>query len=162
MLNRLKTSLADVLTSTASEKDGPSENKNSGEISCGIAVSKYKKLGSSTASSHKTVIGLKSPEYHLMMRSLDSVLLKRLRDGDEELKMEAEDDPMGVFKRILEELNLDAKFNGIRANECDRKIILLSISTSLETIVFGTASTEEDACKVAATNALEHLKLMSA
>jgi RISC-loading complex subunit TARBP2 len=126
MLNRLQTSHADVLTSTASEKCGPSENKNSGEI------------------------------------SFDSVLLKRLRDGDKELKMEAEDDPMGVLKRILEELNLCAEFKGIGANEYYQKIIVLSISTNLESMVFGTASTEEDACKLAATNALEHLKLMSA
>jgi hypothetical protein len=32
--------------------------------------------------------------------------------------MEAENDPMGVLKRILEELNLDAEFNGIGTNDC--------------------------------------------
>jgi hypothetical protein len=42
-------------------------------------VSKYKELGSVTASSRKTVIGLKISEYHLMMKSLNSILLKRLR-----------------------------------------------------------------------------------
>jgi hypothetical protein len=31
--------------------------------------------------------------------------------------MEAEDDPMDVLKRILEELNLDAEFSGIAAIE---------------------------------------------
>ncbi|PNF43467.1 Interferon-inducible double-stranded RNA-dependent protein kinase activator A-like protein A [Cryptotermes secundus] len=161
MLNRLKSSLADVLASTAGEKDGPSESRKSGEISSGIAVSKYKELGSHTLGGRKTVIGLKISEYHLMMKNLDSVLLKRLKDGNEDLKMEAEDDPMGVLKRILEELNLDAEFNGIGTIECDQKTILLSISTSLQSVVFGTATTEEEACKMAATNALEHLKLMS-
>jgi hypothetical protein len=42
-------------------------------------VSKYKELGSVTASSRKTVIGLKISEYHLMMKNLDSIMLKRLR-----------------------------------------------------------------------------------
>jgi hypothetical protein len=32
--------------------------------------------------------------------------------------MEAEDDPMDVLKRILEELNLDAEFSGLGTNEC--------------------------------------------
>jgi hypothetical protein len=34
--------------------------------------------------------------------------------------------------------------------------------TSLESVVFGMAETKEDACKMAATNALEHLKIMIA
>jgi hypothetical protein len=41
-------------------------------------------------------------------------------------------------------------------------IILLSMSTSPESVVFGIAETEEDACKMAAKNALEHLILMTA
>lgn len=53
--------------------------KKSGEISCEIAVSKYKELGSLTLSSRKTVIGLKISEYHLMLKNLDSELLKRLK-----------------------------------------------------------------------------------
>jgi hypothetical protein len=32
--------------------------------------------------------------------------------------MEAEDDTMCVLKRILEELNLDAEFNGVGTNGC--------------------------------------------
>jgi hypothetical protein len=31
--------------------------------------------------------------------------------------MEAKDDPMSVLKKILEELNLDAEFNGVGTNE---------------------------------------------
>jgi hypothetical protein len=34
---------------------------------------------------------------------------------DSELKEEAANDPMGVLKRILEELKLDANFNGFEA-----------------------------------------------
>ena len=43
-----------------------------------------------------------------------------------------------------------------------QSIILLSMSTSPESVMFGIGETEEDACKMAATNALEHLKLMTA
>jgi hypothetical protein len=36
------------------------------------------------------------------------------------------------------------------------------MSTSPETVTFGIAATTDDACKIAATNALEHLKIMTA
>jgi hypothetical protein len=36
------------------------------------------------------------------------------------------------------------------------------MSTSPESVTFGIAEQQEDACKIAATNALEHLKLMTA
>jgi hypothetical protein len=36
------------------------------------------------------------------------------------------------------------------------------MSTSPESVVFGIAETEGSACKNAATNALEHLKIMTA
>jgi hypothetical protein len=35
---------------------------------------------------------------------------------DKELKKEAANDPMDVLKRILEELNMDANFNGFEAD----------------------------------------------
>jgi len=36
------------------------------------------------------------------------------------------------------------------------------MSTSPESVVIGMATKQEDACKIAATNALEHLKIMTA
>jgi hypothetical protein len=48
-------------------------------MSNAIAVAKYKELGSVTCSGRRTVIGMKISEYHLMMRNLDSALLKGLR-----------------------------------------------------------------------------------
>jgi hypothetical protein len=44
----------------------------------------------------------------------------------------------------------------------DQCVILLSISTSPESVVFGMASTAEEAYKSVATNALDHLKIMTA
>ena len=37
--------------------------------------------------------------------------------GDKELVEEASCDPMDVLKRILEDLNLDANFNGVAADK---------------------------------------------
>ena len=43
-----------------------------------------------------------------------------------------------------------------------QNIILLSMSTSPESVIFGIAATQEDACKIAAESALDHLKIMTA
>lgn len=163
MLNRLKTSLADVLTVTASDKgDTVSEKKENVDPHAEVAVSKYKELGTLASNPRKVIIGQKISEYHLMQKSLQGALLDRLKMGDKELVEEASCDPMDVLKRILEDLNLDANFNGVAADKPGQSIILLSMSTSPESVMFGIGETEEDACKMAATNALEHLKLMTA
>jgi RISC-loading complex subunit TARBP2 len=163
MLNMLRTSLADVLTSTSGDKgDALSEKSDMGDPYADIAVSKYKELGTIASNTRKVIIGQKISEYHLMQKSLQGTLLNRLKTNDEELKKEAAIDPMDVLQRIMEELNLDSDLTGIESDTPDQYIILLSMSTSPESVTFGIAATQEGACKIAAENALEHLKIMTA
>ncbi|XP_021919659.1 interferon-inducible double-stranded RNA-dependent protein kinase activator A homolog isoform X2 [Zootermopsis nevadensis] len=166
MLNRLKRSLADVLTLTVNEKGNVlSEKEEDRDVNVEIAVSKYnmyKEMGISAVNTHKKPIGQKISGYHTMLKSLDSVLLNRLREGEENLTKEAAEDPIGVLKMVLEELNLDAEINGVEATTSNRHATLLSISTSPESVLFGVASTVDEAYNLAASSALEHLKLMTA
>jgi dsRNA-specific ribonuclease len=43
----------------------------------------------------------------------------------------------------------------------DKCVILVSIPTSPESVLYGIGGTKEEALKIAATNALEYLKLMT-
>jgi hypothetical protein len=79
-----------------------------------------------------------------MQKSLDRALLDTPRDGDEELKMEDDNCPMDVLKRISQKLSLDAYFNGIGANAP-----MITKNSSLhvhspESTMFVSASTQED------------------
>ncbi|XP_069703528.1 interferon-inducible double-stranded RNA-dependent protein kinase activator A homolog [Periplaneta americana] len=161
MLNRLKTSMGHVLNMSTAEKSESSDKKYDSDPDAEVVVNKFKELGTLGSSTRRIPFGQKISEYHLTLKSLDGELLKKLKEGDNELQREIQDDVMEVLKRLLEELNLDADFNGIGTTSPDKCIVLLSISTSPESVVFGEGDSNENACKMAAIKGLEYLKLMT-
>lgn len=161
MLNRLKTSMGHMLNMSTTDKSEPSDKKYDSDPDTEVVVNKFKELGSLATNTRRIPFGQKISEYHLVLKNLDGELLKKLKEGDKELEEEISDDVMGVLKRLLEELHLDADFNGIGATSADKYIILLSMSTSPESVVFGDGDSNESACKMAAVKALEYLKLMT-
>ncbi|KAJ9592988.1 hypothetical protein L9F63_015358 [Diploptera punctata] len=173
MLNLLQSSLADVLSMTAVEKTDVSEKDSLEQIS-DIAVNKYKEFGTHINRT-KTVIGQKISEYHLMLRSLKSDLLDKVKEDDSEVIEELNTDPVDLLNRLLTELNIDSELDtsvktkdanchaGILASSKGNQshLVFLSMTTSPEAVLFGMGSSEFEARMTVAQKAIEYLKLMN-
>ncbi|PSN36369.1 hypothetical protein C0J52_22878, partial [Blattella germanica] len=137
------------------------------EISADIATNKYKEVGT-LGNRARVPVGLKISEYHLMLKGLKSEYLQKLKasiitsDHDLESVKSSTLDPFEYLRLMLEDLKIDADFSGIESrNEGGQQVILLSVATVPEMVVFGSGATEEEACRIAAINAINHLILMN-